>query len=101
LIFALVVSSCLPSFIGVFRLMGRPAVAWIWLYHHSSISKWKLHPDRNYRSIEMLLSNHLSNRWCVIRSRVMMHFLRARMSKCWSPSRTSSNCNNPLRWNQC
>jgi hypothetical protein len=39
----------------------------IWRYHHSSISKWKLHTDKNDNSIQMLLINHLSNLWYVIR----------------------------------
>jgi hypothetical protein len=30
-------------------------------YHHSSISKGKLHTDNDYNTIKMLLINHLSN----------------------------------------
>jgi hypothetical protein len=40
---------------------------YIWRYYYSSVSKWKLHTDKNYNRIEMLLINHLSNRWYVIR----------------------------------
>jgi hypothetical protein len=40
---------------------------YVWRYHHSSISNWKLHTDKNYNSIEMLLINHLSNQRYVIR----------------------------------
>jgi hypothetical protein len=40
---------------------------YIWCYHYSLISKWKVHTDKNYNGIEMWLINHLSNRWYVIR----------------------------------
>jgi hypothetical protein len=41
----------------------------IWRYHHSSMSKWKLHQIRIIIASKCywLLINHLSNRWYVIR----------------------------------
>jgi hypothetical protein len=52
----------------------------IWRYHRSSISEWKLHTDKNYNSIEMLLINHLSNRWYVIRPLSVGALSRGRFS---------------------
>jgi hypothetical protein len=54
--------------ISFHRFRGQThSTIYIWCYHHSSIGNWKLHTDKNYNNIEMLLISHLSNLWYVIR----------------------------------
>jgi hypothetical protein len=43
------------------------STTYIWCYRHPSTSKWKMHTDKNYNWIQVLLINHLSNLSYVIR----------------------------------
>jgi hypothetical protein len=45
----------------------RNSIIYNWHCHYSLISQWKLHLEKNYNRIKMLLINHLSNLCYIIR----------------------------------